>query len=259
MEFFKIKRQSTGLGTLLFMLIFGGIFTSVGWVIMADLNISPDWKRATGTIVEVVRKSSSTRHGPSYAPIVEYKVEGQSYRVASSISSTSYPTIGKTKQVAYNPQNPEEAKVIDKIGMIFLLFPVIGILVIVMAVYAFIKSILREKEIKQLLAKGRKIEGVLVEVESSGSKNMSYRLVVSAVDHQGKVQNYKSDSLGGIGALAMLDYQINPIAVDVYLDPKNPQSYYVDIDDIPGLTPDRINQLLDLAKSKQVAKPSTLI
>ena len=112
---------------------------------------------------------------------------------------------------------------------------------------------------------GQKLQGILVDVQSEGSDNNSgYKIVVSATDTSGAVQNYVSDSLTGIGGLAIADFRSNPIPIDVYIDPANPQNYYVDVADIPNLTPERIGELIKSAmQNKQGTtfangeKPST--
>jgi len=71
----------------------------------------------------------------------------------------------------------------------------------------------------------------------------TYNLIVSA-SYNGVVNNYISDSLNGVAGLAMSDFNNNPISIDVYINPLNPEEYYVDISDIPTLTPDRIIELI---------------
>ena len=79
---------------------------------------------------------------------------------------------------------------------------------------------------------------------------------MSATDNTGVVQNYVSDSLNGVAGLAMADFQNNPILIDVYVDLINPQNYYVDISDIPNLTPQRISELIQAAS--QGMQPHTV-
>ena len=116
----------------------------------------------------------------------------------------------------------------------------------------FVKSILRTRNIDKLVSGGHKLQGVLVDLQTQQSKNgATYQIVVAATGRSGTVQNYVSDPLSGVGGLAMADFQNNPIPIDVYVDPSNPKHYYVDISDIPNLTPERISQLVKMAADKQ--------
>ena len=49
----------------------------------------------------------------------------------------------------------------------------------------------------------------------------------------------------------MADFRNNPIAIDVYIDTTNPKKYYVDISDIPNLTPERIQELIKSALDRK--------
>lgn len=104
-----------------------------------------------------------------------------------------------------------------------------------------------------MIQNGQQLQGVLVNINSSGSgSGSSYRIEVSAVDPSGAVQNYLSDHLTGIGGLAMMDFRNTPIPIDVFVDPLDHRNYYVDVADIPNLTPERIMELL---KSVAINKP----
>ena len=117
----------------------------------------------------------------------------------------------------------------------------------------FIRSVQRDNKIKKLIQNGQQLQGVLVNINSSGSgSGSSYRIEVSAVDSSGAVQNYLSDPLTGIGGLAMMDFRNTPIPIDVFVDPLDHRNCYVDVADIPNLTPERIMELL---KSVVMKKP----
>ncbi|HEY4518488.1 MAG TPA: DUF3592 domain-containing protein [Candidatus Paceibacterota bacterium] len=244
------RRQKFGVGLFIFLLLFGAIFTFVGVFAIRSTKVDPGWTRVSGKIVDVSPRTSDG--STTYAPVVEYVVEDQANRVTSSFSSSFRPDIGESKEVAYNPTRPQEAKVVEGTsGSWFLyIFPAVGILCILLAFYSFIKSLKRGSEIKRLLQSGQKLQGVLVDVQASATTSNgrhSYKLLVAATDNMGKVQNYESDSLSGAGAMVMMDFRNSPIPIDVYIDNANPKSYYVDISDIPNLTPQRITELLKKA------------
>jgi hypothetical protein len=108
-----------------------------------------------------------------------------------------------------------------------------------------------------LVQTGQKLQGVMVDLQSQGTNNNGYKIVVAADNGSGAVQNYVSDSLTGVGSLAMADFRTSPIPIDVYVDPSNPENYYVDISDIPNLTPERIQSLLQAAANAK--RPTSII
>ena len=245
----KVKRSKFGIGTLIFMLIFGFGFTAVGVWIGKSSTIDASWQRVTG---RVISSSTSINNGSTmYSPVVQYTVNGRSYEVTGSVSSSSYPAIGSTKQVAYNPSHPDDAKVVTSAGKVFsYVFMAVGILIIVYAPIAFTKSLRRSKDINNLKQTGQKVQGVITDIQApnigSGNSNSggAYKIVVSATDTAGNVRTFTSDSLNGIGGLAMADFRAHPIPMDVYVNPTNPSDYYVDISEVPSLTPERIQELI---------------
>lgn len=250
---FKVRRQQFGIFSLIFLLLFGAVFAGSGLFFINSSKIDSSWNRISGEIVD--SSSRISNESTTYNPVIQYSVDGQNYRLTSSSGSSFYPNIGGKLEVAYNPSRPDQAKVVDGVGaQAFLwLFPVIGIGILVLAPILFIRSMHRSKKIKNLMQTGQKLQGVLVDVQSTGSSdnNNTYKIVVSATDISGAVQNYVSDQLGGIGGLAMADFRKNPIPIDVYVDPANSQNYYVDISDVPNLTPERIGELIKSAANKQ--------
>ncbi|MGI9027318.1 MAG: DUF3592 domain-containing protein [Candidatus Saccharimonadales bacterium] len=255
----KVKRQTFGVFSLIFLLLFGAVFAGAGIFAINNSKIDSEWTRTTG---EVVDSSSSISDGSTtYTPIVQYKVNGQSYKVTSSTGSSFYPNIGDTREIAYNPNRPDQAKVAEGAGSqaLLWLFPAIGIGVLVLAPILFVRSMQRSNKINSLMQSGYKLSGVLVDIQTTNSNdtNNTYKIVVAATDNAGAVQNYVSDSLTGIGGLAMADFRTTPIPIDVYIDPSNAQNYYVDVSDIPNLTPQRIGELLKSAVNAN--KPQTIV
>jgi hypothetical protein len=248
---FKAHRSKFGFGSMLFLLVFGGAFLGTGILLFKSNHADPSWTKISGHITAV---SSHISDGANqYSPVVTYAVNGQSYTVASSVSSSSYPALGQAREVAYNPAHPGQAKVIESGGAMWFLYVAmaIGAFFICLAPYLYIRSLRRGSSINALVQTGRKLQGVMVDIQSQGNESGTYKIVVAADDGSGAVQNYTSDSLTGIGSLAMADFRNSPIPIDVYIDPANPQNYYVDISDIPNLTPERIKDLLQAAATRQ--------
>jgi hypothetical protein len=264
----KAKSVSFGLAPLLAM-IFIGIAMIIGGVFfITSSKIDPSWTRVEGSVIdfreETTRRSRTDSGGSrdydddrTYYPVVEYNVDGQKYTVKSSLGSSTQPRLGESRTVAYEPTHPQSAKLVDSAGMQVLLYliPAAGVLVIIAAIIGYSSSKKRAGTVKTLQQSGYKTTGVIVDIQSqhhgAGANDSGYKIVVSATNGSGIVNNYVSDELYSIGGLAMIDFRTNPVPIDVYIDTVNPENYYVDVDDIPNLTPDRIADMI-----KTVVKPA---
>jgi hypothetical protein len=122
-------------------LIIGGVFMVVGLVFLAP-DIPDDERTTTGTIVEVEQGTNSegeTRFSPVYA----YEVDGQEYRLHSSVSSSSRPTIGDTVEIGYSASDPNNARRIGGIeGNIHWIFFGAGAFVFLTGVFHVLISLL---------------------------------------------------------------------------------------------------------------------
>jgi hypothetical protein len=157
--------------------------------------------------------------------------------------------MGEVRQVAYNPSNPDESKAVSGLGTRILVVGipfVVGAFLCIFAPILLIKSLKRSFAIKRLQQTGQKVSGVVIDIISS--KN-GYAVVVGAPDNAGGVRNYTSDGVSGAGGFSLLDFRTHPIPMDVYVDTTNPNNYYVDISEIPNLTPERITELIAAAKN----------
>ncbi len=252
------KRNTFGVGSLIGLLILGAMFLGIGGIIVASSQIDSTWTRVDGTVVGSDRSSTNDS---AYTPIVSYTVNGATYQVKSSISTSSYPTVGSTMQVAYSPSSPANAKIVaGKSTMVLLLiFPAIGLIMLILAPVLFVRSRKRGQAIEQLIQTGQKVTGVMTDIKQTGSKNGSstYKLVVSAADASGTVRQYTSDSLTGMIGLVMASFQGKAMPIDVYLDPGNPDHYYVDISDIPSLDAQSITRLVNSARSSMPGAENT--
>ena len=252
----KARRQKFGIGSLIIMIIIGVVFLGIGKAVVKGTSVNSSWTKVTGSVVSV---SSNINNGSTtYTPVVQYTVNGQQYQVTSSISSSAYPAVGSTKQVAYNPSQPSDAKVVTSAGQLWFvyLFPVVGVLLVIGAPILFVRSIRRSKDIKSLQQTGTKLQGILSDVLMAGQTNTNgggttYKMVVTATNLSGQPQNFTSDTIRGIGGITLAHFQSNPIPIDVYVNPSNPNDYYVDISDIPELTPEKISELIRQSVNNQ--------
>lgn len=135
----KIKNQKFGVAALIIVQLFGVLFTVGGIFFMYYAKVDPSWTKATAEVVALVDRSH--RQIPRW-PIFEYSVNGQTYRVTSTFAKKPVPSIGAKVQIAYNPSQPSQAKMLENVsGWIFLaLFPIFGIAAFIIAPILFVKS-----------------------------------------------------------------------------------------------------------------------
>jgi hypothetical protein len=113
-------------------------------------NRQRESQRAEGTVVELVRIEPSGNTGttgqrldekPSYAPVVQYQVGGNIYRIRSKVSSeTPSYSVGESVSVLYPPDNPSDGR-IDSFAenwLLTLLFAGGGLLFLVFALALFL-------------------------------------------------------------------------------------------------------------------------
>lgn len=249
-----------GLPSLLLMIAVGIVAILVGLYIISSSKIDPSWTRVEGSVVDYQRKdvrrsrtngdASRDYDDETYYPIVQYEVNGQNYTVKSSLGSSTQPMLREKRTVAYESGSPKNAKLEDSAGtqMLYYLIPVVGAAVIIASVVWYIGAKKRQGVVKGLKQTGYKTTGVIVDIMSqnhgAGTNASGYKITVSAVNQAGSTSNYISDEVYSIGGLAMVDLAANPVPIDVYIDTANPENYYVDIEDIPNLTPQRIADML---------------
>lgn len=278
------RRKRFGFGSLLITLFVGIIFTVAGFTLFRGNQVDDNWVTIQGEVVDI-ETSASQEGSTMHRPVVGYSVDGEEYTIASGSSTAARPSLGEAREVAYNPDNPEEA-VIPSATMFWLTiaFMLLGVGMIIGAPIGFILSRKRTKDISSLKETGQKVDGVVVDIQAFGgsrtnrrrsrmgnsristglasSSRGSYRVVVATPDQNGNTKQYVSDSMEGLGGIAMLNFQQNPIPVSVYIDPSNPDNYYVDIEALPSLTPQRITEMFQSAvggqqQQSQSAQPPT--
>ena len=68
------------------------------------------WSRASGTVVELIRRESHEGDSVTFAPRVSFQTAtGQAAAFVSSVSSFPAPRVGDTVAVLYDPSHPDDA------------------------------------------------------------------------------------------------------------------------------------------------------
>jgi hypothetical protein len=232
---------------------------------LSNDKVDPNWQRVTGRVADFETHQSDSINEPdtssfqddrrSYAAIVHYTVDDQQYEVVGQSVDTR-PVIGASSEVIYDPAEPKNARLaadanMSKISAIAA--PIIGAIVIIVGIIGFIQGRRRKRTITDLTQSGNKVQGVIVDIQTTaistttttaGRSNTparpQYVIVVAAPDGQGNVRNYTSDTFEGLGRMAVVDFRTTKIPIDVYIDPTNPEKFFVDTSSIPGLTTENI-------------------
>lgn len=139
---------------------------------------------------------------------------------------------------------------IEDLSFLFL-FPIIGIVIVVIARILSSRSSKRFNEIiNDLMQTSETLTGVVARVKSVGgpSRNNNYIIIVSVTDKRGVVQEFMSDRVSSYADLEVIDFSKNPISVNVYVSLTDPSRYYVDILSMPDLTSLSRQAFMELAK-----------
>jgi hypothetical protein len=99
-------------------LTFAGIGVATGW---SRWNALAHARRVDGKVVDVVRaeghkaagpKTRPASNKPTFAPVVEYEVDGQTYRIQGAVSSSSPSyAVGDTVGVVFPADKPSEGSI----------------------------------------------------------------------------------------------------------------------------------------------------
>lgn len=238
-------RRNKSSGADVFMALFGIIFLAIGFVLVKDDLRSQGWPTTSGTVT-YVNISRDNKGATSYAPTVKYSVNNTDYSVTQSLGTSEFTFVGDIRTVAYNKDQPSDGVIKSGVAWLGYLFPLVGAVILAMAVIERTKSRKRTASINSLTLTGTKVKGVVTAV--TPGKDDDTRFVVSATGLDGKIHEYVSDEVIG-NYFGVLDFQKNPVPIDVYIDPANPSNYYVDISDLPPLTTEKLAALVEQGTS----------
>ncbi len=113
--------------TILFGVMFGGVFLVAGLWIRSATQPLDDGVIVVGVVVDVDRRTDSDGDS-TYSPIVDYvdPATGITHRIQGSVSSSSRPNIGSSKDVSLLPGDPSSARVVGPVWFPWI-FIVIGV------------------------------------------------------------------------------------------------------------------------------------
>lgn len=233
---------------LLMFIIPGAIFLLIGLLGFDSVRIDSGWNRTFGLVndVDIVSGSRKT----TYTPVVEYKIDGESYIVTGKIYSDNAPIVGSSIEIAYNPQRPSDGKLVQESGGSSLKMWVstsFGAILLLIGIDMYIKDRRRLREIAELQQNGQKTRGIIDKLVFTGlwSRQPMYKIVARAVGIDGQVNKFTSDQVTGSIANVFKDVRSKKIPIDIYLDLSNPKKYFVDTSIFPTLSADEKAELVN--------------
>jgi len=207
----------------------GGAF----WAWSSSQRYLNEGIETTGRVIDLEYRDSDDSSG-TYAPVVEFTDREGTQRIYRSSSSSNPPAYKRGEQVTlyYLPDEPERA-MIDGFDDRYLLPAILGVFGLVFGGIGFgiIIYYLRQRQRNARLEKyGIPIQAKFVECYRDTSTSVNGRhpwRVVAQAAHpaSGKQQDYVSDMIW-----VDLTEQLRDKRVTVLIDPQDPDSYGVDLD-----------------------------
>lgn len=107
---------------------------------------SDGWIHTVATVVDYEQRRDYDSDGNldyMYREIIEYVVNGITYRKTSNVSSNIRPSIGSTREIAYNPNNPNDCIFVSANNMMCIVFYAVGALFAAVGVFAFVYTLIK--------------------------------------------------------------------------------------------------------------------
>lgn len=218
----------------------GLIFVIIGIVICANIFNYKNKVETTGIITEIgsYRDLDGQRENSVY---VEYTVDGRVYESAlNGYSSNFYE--GKEIEIYYDINNPSKIGV-KSIDLVFLIFPGIGSIFLVIGGVGIIIKGRRKALEKKLMSYGDKVFAKIIDVCNNTRYTVNGRhpyVIICQWDNEidGKKYIFKSGNLWFDPTLAIEQKNIDTLPV--YIDMNNKKKYVIDIsilaDEVVDLT-----------------------
>ncbi len=128
-----VRNREGNFAVRLIIILAGLAFIGAGcFILLGRTNISKNYKKAEGKIVGLephhmnLPTVEAERSKNKYAPIIEYVVDGKSYRVVTNEYKSARvikPKVGRKVTIYYDPQRPERAFIASTTN-----FMIVGIL-----------------------------------------------------------------------------------------------------------------------------------
>ena len=81
-----------------------------------------------------------------YYAILEFEANGKTYRVKSHTSSNMLPSVGTTREIAYDPVNPENFVEAESAGFAFVILMIVGAAFAAGGLFFIVMSLVKRKK-----------------------------------------------------------------------------------------------------------------
>ncbi len=146
-------KQMGVFGTIIILIIGIGILFGATYYKKHLDNKYGDWIHIKATVVDYEKEyKRDSDHGYDwyYREIVEYEVDGNVYKQTSQSSSNIRPIIGSTRDIAYNPNDPQDSVFYTKDkNLLSIILYAMGGLFTIAGVAGLTSKILKKRRVKQ--------------------------------------------------------------------------------------------------------------
>jgi hypothetical protein len=222
-------------------LFLGIVFVSVAlFVAVEDYRFTSSAERTSGVVVELrerFSRSSETRsRSVTYAPVVDYQIAGEQFRIVSSTSSNppAY-AVGDRVPVLFRSESPGDARIASSlpVPLFSLIFGGAGLVPLAIAGVVALRRRSRRFRGERLSVVGTKIVGDSVRVEHNLSLNVNgqspYQIVVQWRNPRtDEVHLFTSENFWFDPSSYIADTEI-----PVFIDPLKPSDYHIDTSALP--------------------------
>ena len=224
--------------TNLILLVVGLIFTAIGAVVgYRDITLARTGVHVEGVVVELIPVGGA-KGGVTYYPLLEYALpDGTSVKTQGPYGANPPGfVVGDRVALVYEAQQPSHIVINSFFGLylIPLIFGGGGVLLLLSPVLVFLYRKRREWICRELVERGVRVQATLTEVAYVDNYRVNGRspfmIVCQAPDaSSGAVREFESDYLW----FDPTEYVKDRKKIDVYIDAKNSQRYYVDLRFLP--------------------------
>jgi hypothetical protein len=146
-----MAKRGPGCIRVAILVVLAPILFGLGLLLVSNVNRVLTHDTAQGTIVDLLYSTDSDGD-PSYTPVYEYVVDGQTYLHESGVSfaGSIVPSIGDTRTILYNPSDPTDSRVNNVFLLVWL--PVILMVIPVLIAIGVFWGIRRRLRIREQAA-----------------------------------------------------------------------------------------------------------
>ena len=201
---------------------FVGVFLTIfGFKrLLSDLDFIKNAEKKEAIVSNVIEHQNSDR--TSYTTYIKYEVNGKNYEKVLLEESIIYKEKDSKITIYYNLDNPEEF-IITNIYIIGAI-TIIGIIIIANFITNFIKWRKKTKSKKYLKENGQLLEADIIRIsKKSGGYIIDCSIVINGLIKGFQSEKVWFNALGIYNALGIRK-------INVYVNPKNIQNYYVDVE-----------------------------